>query len=106
MNKIALEKQKVRKKRYFRLAVFTIAVTIVLALLQLFLANRLAGFSGELANLEKSEKELVYANELLKKEVAHESSIAGIAIKATESSFETSRNFLIVSESETFALLR
>ena len=105
MQKIKLEENLTRKKRFTLLTSVVIGVTIVLALLQLFLSNRLASFGDELALLGKTEKALSFENERLEKEVAKESSIAAISQKARSNSLSTPVSFLVVEKQESLVLL-
>ena len=105
MKKIELEKQTEREKRFSFISSCIIAATILLAVVQLLLSNHLAGFGRELALLEKREKELGLENELLRSQIAKESSIQILSEKAITRSFEVPSRFLIVEEQETLALL-
>ena len=105
MQKIKLEENLTRKKRFTLLTSVTIGITILLALLQLFLSNRLASFGDELALLGKTEKELAFENERLAKEVAKESSIAAISQKAQGKFLAIPASFLVVEKQESVALV-
>lgn len=105
MKKIALEEQQKRKTRFTLISSLFVGVTVLLAFLQLLLANHLAGFGRELQSLASKEKSVSAENELLKKEIAKESSLAVISEKANILSFGTVSQFLVIEDSESVALL-
>lgn len=106
MRKITLEQTNQRKRRFTFLNSVTIGVTVVLAFLQLLLSNHLAGFGRELAVLAEEEKALFHENELLKKEIAKDRSIATISQKAQALSLGsvTPSNLLVIEEQESVAM--
>ena len=105
MQKIKLEAHHDRKRRFTFLASFIIVVTIVLALFQLFLSNRLANYGDELATLATKEKELSMANDGLTKEIAEAGSLLTISEKAQNLSMSPAGSFLVVNEAQSVALL-
>ena len=104
MKKIELEEKYERKRRFSFLISIVIGVTLLLAFLQLLLSNHLAGFGRELAAISKEEQSLTFENELLQKEIAKESSLATIIVKAHTLSLAAASNFLVVGEHESVAL--
>lgn len=105
MKKIELEEARDRKKRFTLLTFIIIGITIILAIGQVILANRLASFSEKLAILAKTQDRIVYENELLRKKVASESAIAAISVRARQLSLDKASKFLVIEEAESVALL-
>lgn len=105
MKKIELEAQRGRKKRFTLLISFSVGITIMLALVQVALSNRLASFSEELVKLEEAQQQFSYENELLRKNVASMSAIAAISQKAHTLLLAEASKFLVIEETESVALL-
>jgi len=101
-----LEAKQERKRRFTLLVSLIIGVTVVLAIFQLVLSNRLASYGGELAKLRTQEKEFTESNMLLTKEIAKAGSLETIAQKAQNLSMTSATAFLVVEKAESVALLR
>lgn len=106
MHKIQLEAEKTRKKRYTLLTTIVFGFSIVLAVLQLFLSNQLAGYGKMAAELSIKEKSFALENEQLQKQIARETSIAAISQKAKDLALTSPSQFLTIEETGAFALLR
>lgn len=100
MKKIQLEEKLTRKKRFTALTSFIVAITVFLALVQLLLSNHLASFGREVATLEREQKELVYENEMLKMQIAKETSITALSERASQLSFAAPVDFLVIGQQE------
>ena len=85
------------------LTIFLAVLAVTLEGVVIFLSNQEAGDSIEVSNMKKEISVLSEENRHLRKEVLGYSSLKNIASKAAELGFEDKKDFISLSESESFA---
>lgn len=95
-------KLKIKKKSFWRVAVF---VVICGALLQLFVAHLLSGKGEALAKIEEKSQEVRAENKNFQEELYKHSSLSEIAYKGKELGYIRPQKFVYFNDSSSVAFL-
>ena len=99
MKKLAQEKQLRRTQRLKILATLVLAVTFLLAAVQLLVSNRLANLGVQIEEESAKAESLSSQNRLLEEELRQKESLANISQKAKELGFvETKSIYYLVPQ--------
>ena len=99
MKKLAQEKQLRRTQRLKILATLVLAVTFLLAAVQLLVSNRLANLGVQIEEERAKAESLSSQNRLLEEELRQKESLANISQKAKELGFvETKSIYYLVPQ--------
>lgn len=79
-------------------------IALLLAVLQVFVSNRLVSLDTKLATIQNRTDTLLRENEELSQAVASSSSLTTIFIRAQESGYVKGAKFLFLNHSNTIAL--
>jgi len=89
-----LERFNLENKPWFRkkLLALILVVVAVVAIMEIWMVNRLATYGEQLSKLDQIQDSLVTENELIENEIAQKSSLSHLGEAAKEQGFYTIKN--------------
>lgn len=81
-----------------KIIIFLVVLVIFAATLEIWVVNRLATYGGQINQLEKSKSALMLQNQILKNQIAQNSSLKVLETKAHNLGFEPIKNIQYIKD--------
>ncbi len=82
-----------------KIVIFLVVLMVFAAVLEIWVVNRLATFGSQINKLEKNKSALTLQNQILKNQIAQDSSLKVIETKARVLGFEPIKNIQYIKDS-------